>query len=82
MTLSRRDFIKTAAAMGASLAWGGKARASRISWRERRDLYPEGVASGDPDFQSVILWTRRPFDRGDRPKPMTLAAGSAAWIES
>ena len=51
-----------AAAMGASLAWGGLARASTIGWRERRDLYPEGVASGDPDSSSVILWTRRPFE--------------------
>jgi hypothetical protein len=35
-----------------------------VVWRERRDLYPEGVASGDPDPHSVILWTRRPFDGG------------------
>src|SRR5262249_30216396 len=28
-------------------------------WQERRDLYPEGVASGDPQHDSVILWTRR-----------------------
>src|SRR4029079_9571671 len=61
MRLSRRDFRQTAAAMGASLAWCGPARASRSNWRERRDLYPEGVASGDPDSHSVILWTRRPF---------------------
>ena len=61
MTLNRRDFIKTAAALGASLAWGGAARASRVRWREARSLYPEGVASGDPDPHSVILWTRRPF---------------------
>jgi alkaline phosphatase D len=66
MTLSRRDFIQAAAAMSASLAWAGKVRASRVSWRERRDLFPEGVASGDPDTHSVILWTRRPFDQGDR----------------
>src|SRR5580765_7841761 len=66
MTLSRRDFIQTAAAMGAALAWGGRASASRTRWRERRDLYPEGVASGDPDSGSVILWTRRPFDKGER----------------
>ena len=57
MTLSRREFIQTAAAIGASLAWGGPARASRIRWRERRDLYPEGVASGDPDPQQ-----RHPVD--------------------
>ena len=67
MTLSRRDFLGTAAALGASLAWGGPSRASRVRWRERRDLYPEGVASGDPDPHSVILWTRRPFDDGQAP---------------
>src|SRR4249919_2270094 len=64
--LSRRRFIQLAAAMGASLAWGGPARASRTVWKERRDLYPEGVASADPDPHSVILWTRRPFDVGER----------------
>jgi alkaline phosphatase D len=46
--------------------WSGPARASRSRWREQRNLYPEGVASGDPDSSSVILWTRRPFDDGDR----------------
>src|SRR5213083_2972690 len=66
MTLSRREFVQLAAAMGASLAWGGSARASTTGWRERRDLYPEGVASGDPDPSSVILWTRRPFESGGR----------------
>jgi alkaline phosphatase D len=63
---TRREFIQMAAAVGAVAAWGGSAAsASRVAWRERRDLYPEGVASGDPDFGSVILWTRRPFT-GDR----------------
>src|SRR3982751_5965338 len=62
MTLNRREFVQLAAAMGASLAWGGSARASTTAWHERRDLYPEGVASGDPDPSSVILWTRRPFE--------------------
>src|SRR6185436_1073662 len=66
MTLSRREFIQGAAAMGATLAFAGPARASRATWRERRDLFPEGVASGDPDHQSVILWTRRPFEKGER----------------
>jgi alkaline phosphatase D len=66
MTLSRRQFIEAAAAMGASLAWAGPAKAARTKWRERRDLYPEGVASGDPGPDSVILWTRRPFDTGER----------------
>jgi alkaline phosphatase D len=66
MTTSRRSFLKAAAAIGASLAWVGPARASRLRWHERRDLYPQGVASGDPDPHSVILWTRRPFDEGTR----------------
>jgi alkaline phosphatase D len=52
--------------MGASLAWGGPARASRTNWREAREAYPEGVASGDPDPTSVILWTRRPLASGER----------------
>jgi len=66
MRTSRRDFIQLAAAMGASLAWTGPASASRTKWQERRELYPEGVASGDPDPTSVILWTRRPFAEGER----------------
>src|ERR1700741_5197107 len=66
MTLNRREFVQLAAAMGASLAWGGSARPLTTAWHERRDLYPEGVASGDPDPSSVILWTRRPFASGGR----------------
>ncbi|HET7433811.1 MAG TPA: alkaline phosphatase D family protein [Thermoanaerobaculia bacterium] len=66
MKISRRSFLKAAAAIGASLAWVGPASGSRVSWRERRDLFPQGVASGDPDHHSVILWTRRPFAAGKR----------------
>jgi alkaline phosphatase D len=54
----RRRFLASAAAMGAVLAWPG-AQARPRKWHERRDLYPEGVASGDPAPDSVILWTRR-----------------------
>jgi len=66
MKISRRSFLKTAAAISASLAWVGPAQGSRVHWQERRDLYPQGVASGDPDPHSVILWTRRPFAEGKR----------------
>ena len=60
---TRRSFIAAAAAFGATPVWAlSSASASRHSWAERRDLYPEGVASGDPDPTSVILWTRRQFD--------------------
>jgi alkaline phosphatase D len=61
MTISRRKFIKLAGAFGATLAFRSRyARASNIESTERRDLFPEGVASGDPHPDSVILWTRRP----------------------
>src|SRR5258705_11558728 len=64
--------------MGASVAWGGLAQASRSRWMERRDLYPEGVASGDPTADSVILWTRRPFDNGGaRTLPLEVAEDQA-----
>ncbi|MGE5235129.1 MAG: twin-arginine translocation signal domain-containing protein, partial [Acidobacteriota bacterium] len=33
--VSRRSFLKIAAAVGASLAWGGPALASRVHWKER-----------------------------------------------
>lgn len=62
---TRRSFIAAAAALGATPIWAlSKASASRRDWVERRDLYPEGVASGDPEPTSVVLWTRRPFVDG------------------
>jgi alkaline phosphatase D len=63
--VNRREFVTAAAAMGATLLWAGRtAAASRVVWREDRTAYPEGVASGDPLPDSVILWTRRPFLEG------------------
>ncbi len=57
---SRREFIKQAVACSAFLVWGREAPgASTVTWQERRDIYPQGVASGDPDSNSVIVWTRR-----------------------
>jgi alkaline phosphatase D len=54
--------------MGASAVFASPAtRRSSLQWSERRDLYPEGVASGDPRPDSVILWTRRPFPQAARP---------------
>lgn len=61
--LSRRDFLSLAAAFGATASLAARAAPSRIKWRERRDLFPEGVASGDPDSSSVLLWTRCPSGR-------------------
>jgi alkaline phosphatase D len=71
--IDRRRFIAAAAAMGASAAWAGaRAAPSRTTWTERRDLYPEGVASGDPQPDSVILWTRRPCDDGRKAARLTV----------
>src|SRR6185436_8808691 len=56
--LTRRKFAQAAAAAGAVLAFG-KGIAAAPAWRERRDLYPQGVASGDPASDTVLLWTRR-----------------------
>src|SRR5882757_11199081 len=67
--LDRRSFVQLALAIGATAAWGDSfGMPSRIAWQEKRDLFPEGVASGDPDSNSVLLWTRRspevqPVDR-------------------
>ena len=61
--LSRRAFALQAAAMGAALAFGASPSQARARVRaERRDLFPHGVASGDPQADSVILWTRRAPD--------------------
>ena len=73
MEISRREFLAAAAALGASLAWGeALARPSRVPWHERRDLFPEGVASGDPQSDSVLLWTRYPRSAGSTEARLTL----------
>lgn len=61
-TLTRREWLAAATALGAFLAWPLRvARATTLdSGNERRDLFPQGVASGDPHPDSVLLWTRRP----------------------
>jgi alkaline phosphatase D len=64
-SMTRRAFLELAAALGATAAWGRlTAFPSRIAWQERRDFFPEGVASGDPESDSVLLWTRRPPNDG------------------
>jgi alkaline phosphatase D len=60
--ISRREFVQTAVGLGATAAWGAVTPApSRIAWRESRNHFPQGVASGDPDSGSVLLWTRCPY---------------------
>jgi alkaline phosphatase D len=68
-----------AAAFGASLAVPSAfVQRSRTNWRERRDLYPQGVASGDPHADSVLLWTRRPPMPGDEAKVLKLEVAEDA----
>ena len=63
--IDRRTFLQAALSVGATAAWGNDvAHASRVAWREQRTMFPEGVASGDPDHSSVLLWTRRPYAAG------------------
>jgi alkaline phosphatase D len=58
---TRREFVAMALALGAEAAWCSPfSKESAVAWTERRDLFPEGVASGDPDSTSVLLWTRHP----------------------
>jgi len=60
MKATRREFAALATSFGATLALGvSPASASARPWRETRSAYPQGVASGDPAPDSVILWTRR-----------------------
>lgn len=72
-TVDRRRFLALAAALGATTAFANtRSGAAPRPWRERRDLFPEGVASGDPDSHSVLLWTRRELPAGTASLPLTV----------
>ena len=59
--MTRREALRTPAALGVSLAWPWRIpRDSRTAWHQRTEYYPQGVASGDPQTDGMILWTRRP----------------------
>ena len=60
MNFTRRKFLQSlfiGFAITTKKGWANKLPTPAI---ERRDLFPQGVASGDPTADSVILWTRRP----------------------
>ena len=70
--MNRREALKLAAAIGASLAWRPSFdRIAAASRTERRDLFPQGVASGDPFEDSVVIWTRRPPVQGNAAARLT-----------
>lgn len=59
---SRREFLIAAAAASAEPLWAASALgAAPVNRGERRAFFPEGVASGDPASDSIVLWTRRPL---------------------
>ena len=65
--ISRRDFLAAAAMLGAEAAWGRAfSTPSKISWRERRDLFPEGVGG----------WPTSPANRNSRNEDLILNLGA------
>ena len=80
--MTRREFIAGAAAMGATLAWGDARPArSRLRFVERRDLFAEGVASGDPHPDSVLLWTRASAGGAAPAVPLTVEVAEDAAFQ-
>lgn len=79
MSMDRRHFLAGAASLGILGVWATPSAAapSRLGWREDRGSFPQGVASGDPDEHSVVLWTRRPFEHGD-PQVLTVEVAQDA----
>src|SRR5437763_15728350 len=78
--MNRRAFIVAAASWGAAAAWGWPVpRRSQTAWRERRQFFPEGVASGDPDSYSVLFWTRYPSS--GKPAQLTLEVAEDELFE-
>ena len=59
--LDRRAFLKLAVGFAASAVWARSSpKSAKSSWREVPAAFPQGVASGDPSEDSVLLWTRSP----------------------
>jgi alkaline phosphatase D len=58
--VNRRSFLVTGAAVGAVAAWPAVASASASSRSAAlpSDPFTLGVASGDPDHEGFVLWTR------------------------
>ncbi|MES2332105.1 MAG: alkaline phosphatase D family protein [Bacteroidota bacterium] len=64
MNVTRRKFLQSLFIVSTITTKKGWANKSPRQATERRDLFPQGVASGDPTADSVILWTRRPPVKG------------------
>jgi alkaline phosphatase D len=64
MSVTRRKFLQSFFIVSTITTKKGWANKVQKPVTERRDLFPQGVASGDPTSDSVILWTRRPPIKG------------------
>ncbi len=79
MSLSRREFIQASLTIGFAIATKkGWANAIPSITTERRDLFPQGVASGDPTYNSVILWTRRPPVKDSTAEKLTVEISTSS----
>lgn len=58
--MNRRQFLATAASLGAVLALPGAVAASTRRVIVAPEHFPQGVASADPAADGFLLWTRRP----------------------
>jgi len=58
MTLNRRTFFKSTAAVGAAAGLANVAGCALAPGPPSSATFPHGVASGDPRSTSVIVWTR------------------------
>ncbi|MFT3679064.1 MAG: alkaline phosphatase D family protein [Ferruginibacter sp.] len=73
MNSTRRKFLQQSFFIGFAITTKkGWANKLPIPATERRDLFPQGVASGDPTASSVILWTRRPPVKDSAAKKLTV----------
>ncbi len=78
---NRRELMKMAAAMGATLAWPAPVRAADAGV-EDRSAYPQGVASGDPTCDSILLWTRRPPTAGRKASRLTVEVAETSDFDN
>lgn len=79
--LTRRELIRAATAMGATLALPSAHGAKTRAWREVPEAYAEGVASGDPTCDSVLLWTRVSAPSNVSALPLTVEVSETPTFE-
>ncbi len=74
---TRRQFLQAASAVGATLALGvPRAFAKGSTWTEHRDLFPQGVASGDPHPRQ-----RHPVDAAARARQPSGSTSRRSAVE-